>query len=296
MFFSPAIKAMLIPVRQRNLPDLANSLPRLPMSPNAPGSAFPLTDERPTAERPPWEPRTRFEMESDVAELRAVQRRLGDSVGWIVDTLLLQDEGDEESAKKVKERKREALECLSYVRDVLKGSVRPSQVEDDRLVGEEELKRRRAKAAAKAPPPAPVAERVQQVLSPPRPAATASPAYHTLPHSAARRTQDYFTVGPALTRTPPVKPPIPAQRAPSPTPTVSVLPPNSNAVPLAPWNYTRSAFASSGATPWMPSRPSVAASARPPRPQNTPQPPVVAPMPEVQKSPPAQQDPLGALK
>ena len=49
-------------------------------------------------------------------------------MSWIVDTLLLDDGAvdDQQRAKSIKERKREAVECLSYVRDVLKGSVPPS--------------------------------------------------------------------------------------------------------------------------------------------------------------------------
>ena len=74
---------------------------------------------------------------------------MGDTVGWIVDTLLL-DEGDatDDPAKRtVQTRKREALECLAYVRDVLKGTV--TEVEDDRLLGEEEARRRREKEKSK---------------------------------------------------------------------------------------------------------------------------------------------------
>ena len=67
------------------------------------------------------------------------QRKLGDAVGWIVDTLLL-DEGeikDDAAKKTLHKRKQEALESLAYVRDILKGTV--VEVEDDRLVGEEEV-------------------------------------------------------------------------------------------------------------------------------------------------------------
>ncbi|OBZ75172.1 TBC1 domain family member 5 [Grifola frondosa] len=121
-----------------------------------------LVDERPVTERPPWEPRTRFEMERDVSDMHALQKKLGDSVAWIVDTLLL-DEGEgtpDAQAKTIQNRKREALECLSYVRDVLKGTV--TEVEEERLISEEESKRRaktkeqkdkeRAQAASREPP------------------------------------------------------------------------------------------------------------------------------------------------
>ncbi|OSX64831.1 hypothetical protein POSPLADRAFT_1123881, partial [Postia placenta MAD-698-R-SB12] len=129
---------------KRNLPDIATHLSRLPISPQTAYAAYPLVDERPPAERPPWEPRSRFEVEREAADMRASQRRLGDSVGWIVDTLLLDEESpeNEEQLKIIRSRKREALECLAYVRDVLKGSV--TEVEDERLVGEEERKRRQS--------------------------------------------------------------------------------------------------------------------------------------------------------
>ncbi|PCH38432.1 RabGAP/TBC [Wolfiporia cocos MD-104 SS10] len=102
---------------KRNLPDIATSLGRLPLTPpqHTSYAAYPLVDERPPAERPPWEPRSRFEMEREVSDLRALQKRLGDSVGWIVDTLLLDDdaEGEIDRAKSIRNRKREAVECLA---------------------------------------------------------------------------------------------------------------------------------------------------------------------------------------
>ncbi|KAH9063811.1 RabGAP/TBC [Lactarius deliciosus] len=127
---------------KKNLPDLAANLVRTPAHGVA-YAAYPLTDERPPEERPPWEPRTRFEVEHDIAQLRSVQRTLGASVSWIVDTLLLDGGADqsEERAKKVRESKREALEALAYVRDVLiNGS---TDVDEERLMSEEEFKKRR---------------------------------------------------------------------------------------------------------------------------------------------------------
>jgi TBC1 domain family protein 5 len=99
-------------------------------------------DERPPEERPPWEPRTRFEIERDAAQLRAVQRTLGASVSWIVDTLLLDEDADqsEERTKKVKESKREALEALAYVRDVLLSG--GTEIDEERLMSEEDFKKR----------------------------------------------------------------------------------------------------------------------------------------------------------
>jgi hypothetical protein len=69
--------------------------------------------------------------------------RLEHSVSWIVDTLLLDEDADEseERTKKVRESKREALEALAYVRDVLlSGS---TDVDEERLMSEEEFKKRR---------------------------------------------------------------------------------------------------------------------------------------------------------
>lgn len=116
---------------------------RAPQAHGGAYAAYPLVDERPPEERPPWEPRTRFEVERDAAQLRAVQRTLGASVSWIVDTLLLDEDADESEgrAQKVRESKREALEALAYVRDVLlSGS---TDVDEERLMSEEEFKKRR---------------------------------------------------------------------------------------------------------------------------------------------------------
>lgn len=130
---------------------MAASISRLPITPGSSQYAYPLVDDRPRTERPPWEPRTRFEMEREISDLKNTQRVLGDSVAWIVDTLL-QDPGDvsspaegEEHAKKLKERKREALESLAYVRDALKGVVGTEEIDVERLVGEEEFRKRKAR-------------------------------------------------------------------------------------------------------------------------------------------------------
>jgi len=128
---------------KKNLPDLAANLVRVPQGHGGAYAAYPLVDERPPEERPPWEPRTRFEVERDAAQLRAVQRTLGASVSWIVDTLLLDEDADEseERTQKVRDSKREALEALAYVRDVLLSGSR--DVDEERLMSEEEFKKRR---------------------------------------------------------------------------------------------------------------------------------------------------------
>ncbi|KAJ3550663.1 hypothetical protein NM688_g5023 [Phlebia brevispora] len=300
---------------KRNLPDLAASLARLPATPSASSSyaAYPLADERSTAERPPWEPRTRFEMEREVTETRSSQRRLGDSVGWIVDTLLLdEDDGDKDRVAVVRERKREALECLSYVRDVLKGTVPQGEVDESRLFSEEEMKKRRKVADDKA-----TAEAAKKLgdstpsppliagPTPPKPTAAALPQFQAHPQASMRRLPDnsFTPTFPRYTSqisTPPQ--PIARQKAPSPTPTVSVLTPNTNAVPLAPWNYTPSAFSSRSSPiatlPRMPSRPSAATSVRhsSSRLSSTYVPSSSPPEEATPRSQPTPQDPLGVLR
>ncbi|KAI0072713.1 hypothetical protein K474DRAFT_1650559 [Panus rudis PR-1116 ss-1] len=247
---------------KKSIPELANSLARLPQSPQASFADYPLVDERPPEERPPWEPRTRFEMEKDIADLRALQKRLGESVGWIVDTLLL-DEGegtDEQRAKSIKNRKREALESLAYVRDILKGTVQPSDVEEDRLVSEEELARRREAALKKqseSNSESPQDETVVRALMPPPPAASAPAPHQSGPN--ARQSFPRHKGGPFPATSPATpsasfstKPPLQTSRhsaAPSPAPTTAILTPNEDSLPLAPWNYTRSNFSARGHSP-----------------------------------------------
>jgi len=241
---------------KRNLPDLSASLARLPGTPNTSYAAYPLIDERPPSERPPWEPRTRFEMERDVSETRGLQRRLGDSLSWIVDTLLLDGSGvkDEEQAKVLQNRKREALESLAYVRDIMKGTVNPSEIEGDRLISEEEVMKRRVKtqqekeASDKASstatlPQISTKDRLAITPTPPQPAAAA------VPSAGWRSTTDYFAPSPSLPGRPPsTKLPSSSLRQVTPPSTFftpSVLTPNSQSTPMAPWVHTRSSFASS---------------------------------------------------
>ncbi|CDO68876.1 hypothetical protein BN946_scf185000.g19 [Trametes cinnabarina] len=244
---------------KRNLPDLATALGRLPLTPQPHNAAYPLSPERPSAERPPWEPRSRFEMEREITQLRSLQKKLGDTVSWVVDTLLL-DESDvqDEAAKKtVEKRKREALECLSYVRDVLKGSV--TEVEDERLIGEEEVRRRREKERQEKEA-AEALSRRHSTPHPPMPAA-AIPIEARPQGTGARRSQDYFPPQAPGTSPPgarlPAPAPIPASLSSPRNPSLhshasapSVPIPSGTAQPLqsptlnAPWNYTKSSFSS----------------------------------------------------
>lgn len=105
-------------------------------------SSFPLSDERPVEEHPSWEPRERSEVERDSNGIRTRDKALGETLAWVVDTLL-QDESDIKKAEQLKLQKREALESLSYVRDVLMTNT--MELEEDRLIGGEEKKRRQLK-------------------------------------------------------------------------------------------------------------------------------------------------------
>ncbi|KAI0350203.1 hypothetical protein OH77DRAFT_1413488 [Trametes cingulata] len=303
---------------KRNLPDIATALGRLPLTPQPASTAYPLSPDRASAERPPWEPRSRVEMEREIAQLRSLQTKLGDTVSWIVDTLLLDESGIEDTAEKktVVKRKSEALECLSYVRDVLKGAV--TDVEDDRLVSEEELKRRQEKQKREREA-AQALSRKHSTPHPPMPAA-AIPIEARPQGAGARRSQDYFMpqgpgTSPPTTRAPvpvpavasPVRPPPPLSTAASAPPLGSTnVPALKSPSFTAPWNYTKSSF--SGGNPPIATLPRV-----PPRtstvlpiPRAAPLPPSLRPPPPAAPPPenPREQkpkvkaapyDPLGAI-
>ena len=125
-----------------------------------------MVDERPIEERPAREARTRFEMERDISEIHSRDKTLGVSLAWIVD-VLLQDESESQDVQSIKMQKREALESLSYVRDVL--MLNTMKLDEDRLIGgearlsskqtlEKKTKELRAVSAAAAAvsPPVPV--------------------------------------------------------------------------------------------------------------------------------------------
>lgn len=124
------------------MPDLTGPFSRSPPPPS-----YPLAEERPTVERPPWEPRTRFEIEREVSRLKLNNKRLGEALGRVVD-VMLQDESGVQDLERLRERKRTALESMAYVRDALMGNV--GELEDERLFGEEEVRRRKLEAEVKA--------------------------------------------------------------------------------------------------------------------------------------------------
>lgn len=175
-----------------------------------------MKDERPIEDRPPWEPKSRVQIEKEMSELQARNHKLGDSLAWIVDTLL-QDESETKDVQRRQRQKRAALESLAYVRDVLlTGS---TTIEEERLVSEEEAKQRRKNALEKrkpltvtapsAPDPLPVADSQTSI--------TRSSSGHTItpqqPHSPPKIPTKAvpFNPLPAPVATPS---PSPAQRAP----------------------------------------------------------------------------------
>lgn len=71
-----------------------------------------------------------------------MNKKLGRALTWSVDALLQSGEGDE-----VEKRKREALECLAYVRDVLNEGRLPNDLDDDLLLRERETRSKKNEAA-----------------------------------------------------------------------------------------------------------------------------------------------------
>ncbi|KAJ7740686.1 rab-GTPase-TBC domain-containing protein [Mycena maculata] len=254
-----------VPEIRRNLSELAASFVRSPSAPS-----FPMNDERLPEERPPWEPKSRLEIEREIAALQVANRRLGQSLGWAVD-VLLQDEGEAKDLARLKSSKREALEAISYVRDMLTSN--QTEIEEERLFGEEELaKRRAAKERPKRSPnnsidvPQPVAPTPVPVIDSRRP---------TMTHSPPASITSSFSAPPA--------------------PTKSALPPTSPSANLAPWHYTRSNFSAgslpSASLPRIPP-PTSATIQRPPETsREVPRPP---PAPRRAQSK-TEHDPLGVL-
>ncbi|KAF8921373.1 rab-GTPase-TBC domain-containing protein, partial [Mucidula mucida] len=246
---------------KRNIPDIASSLIR---SPTATSTSFPLAVES-SGEKPPWEHRSRLDMEREIASLRVVNKRLGDSLSWIVDVLLLDESGTPDPGL-LKKKRREAVESLAYVRDVLVSNA--TDVEEDRLIGEEERKQRKAKAkmrenrepdvtAPSLPTPVPVVDSHSG-----REALASAGTSRGVPRSLdiSNISNDH-----SLSR----KPSDPSAR-------------------IAPWNYTRSNFAT-------PPSAVEAALPRPPPPSST----IIRPNADNRHtrkdSAPVLQDPLGAL-
>ena len=211
---------------KRNIPEIAASLVRTPATSPTP-SVLPLTDERMPDERPPWEPRTRLEMEREISSLRYTSKRLGKAVGWIVD-VLLQDESianGPRDLESIRTRKREALECLSYVRDVL--LTNPKEIDESRLVGEEELKSRRVRAESAKPQELPqtILHRPSSVpVAEPRSRPTSSSVLPSLASDSTRPQRSSVSPGRKASHLP--------------SPSTS----NAPSISFAPWKHTKSDF------------------------------------------------------
>lgn len=162
-----------------------------------------------------------------------------------MDTLLLDEDAcqPEERTKKVRESKREALEALAYVRDVLlSGS---TDVDEERLMSEEDFKKRRLAQQEKpeqaatstdeprssfdkaiiSPPPVSMPAAPIQATNAPRPRTVAS-------HSALPSSSSSFD-----------SPRLNASKD-SRASAFVATPPGQKGKPHAPWNYTRSNFSS----------------------------------------------------
>ncbi|KAJ7709981.1 rab-GTPase-TBC domain-containing protein [Mycena rosella] len=214
----------MVPELRRNLSELAASFVRSPTAPS-----FPMIDERPPEERPPWEPKSRLEIEREVALLHSTNKRLAKSLGWAVD-VLLQDETESKDLQRLKSSKREALEAISYVRDILTGNL--AVIEEERLFGEEETAKRKnaSQDKSKKPPQGPIVD-VPQPAAP-----TPVPVVDSRPKVAGPTT--YST--PAAIASSYSVPPTSSSN--------SAISPTSPSTSFAPWHYTRSNF-SSGTLP-----------------------------------------------
>ncbi|KAJ7172546.1 rab-GTPase-TBC domain-containing protein [Mycena filopes] len=263
-----------VPELRRNLSELAASFVRSPTAPS-----FPMEDERMPNERPPWEPKSRLEIEREIASLQSTNKRLSESLGWAVD-VLLRDEAEAKDLARLQQSKREALEAISYVRDVLARNL--TDIEEEQLFGEDEIARRKQAAQDKlkpltgssvhvpqpaaAPPPAPVAD--------PRPKVVATAASFSLPQPIAS-----------------------SASAPPPSTRSALSPPTSPSASLAPWHYTRSSFGSatpgglpSAALPRIPPPTSAAIRRVPEATRESPR-----PAPPARPQSKTEHDPLGVL-
>ncbi|KAJ1310134.1 hypothetical protein OPQ81_006879 [Rhizoctonia solani] len=78
-------------------------------------------------------PKTRFEVERELGEIRSLMRKLGDGVGAAIE--LLKGENNE--------GKQEALESLAYIRQALGGEIETGSVDDEKVLGPTEVARRK---------------------------------------------------------------------------------------------------------------------------------------------------------
>ncbi|KAH7923851.1 RabGAP/TBC [Leucogyrophana mollusca] len=223
---------------KRNLPELAASLVRTPSTASASYAAYPLRDERAPEEGPSWEHRNRFEVDREISELRQLNKRLGESVGSILD-VLRRNESQAEDTEQLQLRKAEALEALSYVRDILDGSV--TDIDERRLLGEEG--RSREGQSEKESQDSSNGKAASLPRSGPRPIAPSKSGtdargiksvFGSLPRDV-RRFSPNTSFAPISSTNGFLRHPSPPPSTPSP-----VLTPNAASTALASWNHTRS--------------------------------------------------------
>lgn len=183
--------------------------------------SFPLENEPQHEGGPPWEPQSRFDIERNLTGLLSRDKRLGESLGWIVD-VLLQDESNVDNIQRLRKQKREALESLSYVRDVLISN--SSTLEEERLTGEEEIlhNRQKLRNPSEGYRDKIGHERLAKIVPPPAP----------LPVVDSQASQP--GTGRLKLRSPSTTSTLPAAQL-----------PNQREPKAAPWNYTKSNFSGS---------------------------------------------------
>lgn len=176
---------------RRNLPDLAASLVRTPSTITAPYAAYPLLDEQMTDDGHVSENEGRVEMERAAIELRAQNKRLGESVAWILGVLesKVPSEAKDEDAERVSVQQKEALESLAYVRDILGGEVK--EIDERRLWGMEEYNKRLEDQSKQ--------ESREVSVFPPRQRSITTPTNEHLPGSLQREVR---TISPNASGTP----------------------------------------------------------------------------------------------
>lgn len=126
---------------------MASTLTRTPSFATTSFSAYPLLDEKsPPEQRYARDYRSDLESARELAELRRQNQHLGEAVGWVLSIL-----GEENESGTYQLQRKQVLESLAYVRDVLNGQV--TEVDERGLWGEVEFKRRWDSRNKESPPP-----------------------------------------------------------------------------------------------------------------------------------------------
>ncbi|KAK7043610.1 hypothetical protein VNI00_008221 [Paramarasmius palmivorus] len=266
---------------RRNIPELAASFVR---TPNQQHSVFPLMDERSPEERPPWEPRSRSQMEREIEGLRANNKRLGESLTWVVDTLL-QDQSEASDPQALQHRKQGALETLSYIRDVLNGGIH--DLDEDRLFDDSEKAKRKSHLLVDTKAKSPTTQGYFDGHIP----SPKAPSPVSVAETSSKTGKTRSSISHPTVQSPQYQ--LPASPPTSLTPSLTPLTP-SNGIRMAPWNYTKSSFSGDGSP-----LPSASLPRPPPRSSSSLHRPSVASVFEGKKKEekPRQpsQDPLGVL-